>query len=103
MIVQDSAIMSHSFDWSGLSQLVGRHVSYDELGFVNMLWRLVAYGAMGLLGLRLSFKLGFKDILNDDLKRPKNIVAIILAGVVMDVFFTWYNIMIGNEFGLYLS
>jgi hypothetical protein len=94
--------MSHSFDWSGLSQLVGRHVSYNELGLVNALWRLVAYGAMGLLGLRLSFKLGFKDILNDDLKRPKSIVAIILTGIVMGVFFVWYNIMARNELGIFI-
>jgi len=101
VIVQNSDIMPHSFDWSALTQLVGRHVSYNELGLVNALWRLVAYGAMGLLGLRLSFKLGFKDILNDDLKRPKIIVAIILAGVIMGVFFTWYDIMIKNEFELF--
>jgi len=101
VIVQNSDIMPHSFDWSGLTQLVGRHVSYNELGLVNALWRLVAYGAMGLLGLRLFFKLGFKDILNDDLKRPKIIVAIILTGVVMGVFFTWYDIMIKNEFELF--
>ena len=45
------------------------------------------YGSFGLWGVYLSFKMGFKGIINVEMKQPKSIIITVLVGVVMGVFF----------------
>lgn len=94
--------MDHSFNKSGLSKLLGKLISNNTLGLINAVWRLFAYGIMGLLGLYLSFKTGFNDIINNDLKQPKNIFIILTIGIVMGIFFVVYQVMADKIFEIYI-
>ena len=88
--------MPHSFSRSDMSSFLGRPVSAHTLGLINALWRLIAYGAMGLY---LFFKTGFKEIINDDIRQPKNILVVILAGLIMGLFFIGYDSVYRNARG----
>ena len=90
--------LDHAFSGRELSRLFGRQVSSIETGLVNALWRLLAYGSLGLWGLHLSLKTGFKGILNDDIRRTKSILVTVLAGVVMGMFFIGYDAISANIF-----
>jgi len=85
--------MPHSFSRSDMSRFLGRPVSAHTLGLINALWRLIAYGAMGLC---LFFKTGFKEIINDDIRQPKNILVVIIAGLIMGLFFIGYDSVYRN-------
>ena len=90
--------LDHAFTQSELSRLLGRRVSYNETGFVNAAWRLLVYGSLGFWGLHLSSKIGFKGILNDDIKRPKTVIATVIVGIVMGVFFIGYDMILEQSY-----
>jgi len=88
--------MDHSFSKSGLQGLFGVYIAKSTLGLINVVWRLFAYGAIGLLGLYFIKKVGLKDIVNDNIKQTKNIIIIILAGILLGIYFIWYNTLYGK-------
>jgi hypothetical protein len=97
--------LDHAFSGSELTRLLepGRLVSNTETGIVNALWRLLVYGSFGLWGVYLSFKMGFKGIINVELKQPKSIMISVLVGMVMGIFFiTAHTISVNIRFGALL-
>jgi hypothetical protein len=62
-----------------------------ELGLFNAIWKLFAYGIFGLLGLHLSSKIGFKNILNNEIRQIKNIKIIIFISLFIGVYFIGCN------------
>jgi hypothetical protein len=56
-----------------------------------VLLKLVIPGTAGLLGLYLSSKIGFKGILNDEIKQIKNLFLVIFVGIIMGVYFIGYE------------
>jgi len=80
--------MEHSFRMRALPMFT----SSFSLGLGNAIWRLLAWGGMGFLGLHLSFKTNFiREILNDDIKRPKIVIITVLIGIIIGLFFIVYN------------
>ena len=80
--------MEHSFRMRALPMFT----SSFSLGLGNAIWRLLAWGGMGFLGLHLSFKTNFiREILNDDIKRPKIMIITVLIGIIIGLFFIVYN------------
>jgi hypothetical protein len=91
--------MEHTFGWLGLEHLLNRGIPRYAWGLINALYRLLAYGGMGLLGLYLSTKNGFKHILNDEIEKAKNIVLVLSVGIAMGIFFIVYDdVLIGKIF-----
>jgi hypothetical protein len=83
--------MEHTFGWMGLERLLNRGIPSYAWGLINALYRLLAYGGMGLLGLYLSTKNGFKQVLNDEIGKAKNIVLVLSVGIAMGIFFIVYD------------
>jgi hypothetical protein len=46
---------------------------------------------MGILGILFASRIGFKGILNDEIKRKKNILLAILVSIIMGVYFIGYE------------
>jgi hypothetical protein len=89
--------MEHSFGIWDLPMFS----SNVRLGLGNAVWRLLAWGGMGFLGLRLSFKTNLiREILNDDIVRPKIILITFIAGVIMGLFFIVYNVRYSYRYNL---
>jgi DNA-directed RNA polymerase subunit RPC12/RpoP len=83
--------LDHAFSQSGLKSLLDRDISKYTTGLINAVFRLFAYGGMGLLGLYFSSKIGFNEILNDEIKKTKNIILIVSVGIIMGLFFLGYD------------
>lgn len=82
----------HFFRQSAFANLLGKPWITDfKFGLSNALYRLIAYGGMGLLGVFLASKAGFKNILNDEIKKRRNILIIISAGIAMGLYFIGYR------------
>jgi hypothetical protein len=88
----------HTFTLSDLTQLSDKYISDYKTGLINAVFRLFAYGGMGLLGLFFSSKIGFEGILNDEIKKIKNIILIISVGIIMGLFFTGYDWLFRKDF-----
>jgi hypothetical protein len=71
---------------------------YLTLGLVNFVLKLFFPGAAGILGLYLSSKIGFKDILNDEIKQKKNILLVIFVGIIMATYFIGYETLFYKVF-----
>jgi len=98
----ESSGLDHAILGSNLMRLLDRHVSVIEIGLVNAVWRLLVYGSLGFWGLHLSFKIGFKGILNDGIKRPRSIITTVLAGIAMGMFFIGYEIILISQTSLHI-
>jgi hypothetical protein len=90
--------LDHAFTGSELTRLLGRHVSNYETGLINAIRRLVLYGFLGLAGLHLWSRAGFKGIINDDIKRPRSIIVTVLVGIGMGLYFIVYDVILTNVF-----
>jgi len=90
--------LDHAFVGSELARLLDRRISNIETGLVNAVWRLLVYGSLGLWGLHLSSKIGFKGILNNDIKRPRSVIATVIVGIVMGVFFIGYDVILSQSY-----
>jgi len=71
-------------------------VSRFVLGLANAGIMLVVYGGIGYLGLILSQKIGFENVINEKISNKKKILEIILIGVFIGIFFIIIDI-IGNK------
>jgi len=94
--------LDHAFVGSELARLLDRRISNIETGLVNAAWRLLVYGSLGLWGLHLSSKIGFKGILNNDIKRPRSVIATVIVGIVMGVFFIGYDMILSQSYRRHL-
>jgi hypothetical protein len=72
------------------------------VGLVNVILKLVSQGAMGILGLYFSSKIGFKDILNDEIKQIKYIFLVIFTGIIMGVYFIGYDTLLRKIFDTHI-
>jgi len=77
-------------------------ISVNMLALANTLYRLITYGLIGFFGLYLSFKTGFKNIINDELKNYKNMIIIAAVGIIMGLFFVGNQIFIKDISGILL-
>ncbi|MCL2411250.1 MAG: hypothetical protein FWC97_06355 [Treponema sp.] len=91
--------LDHAFTGLELTRLFGRHVSSIETGIINAVWRLFLWGSFGVLAVHLSLKTGFKNILNDEIKKTKVIITTILVGFLMGLFFIGYQTVSARSFG----
>jgi hypothetical protein len=62
----------------------------------NTILKLVSQGVMGILGIYFTSKIGFKGILNDEMKQKKNIFLVIFVGIIMGIYFIGYNELFRN-------
>jgi hypothetical protein len=56
-----------------------------------MILKLIGHGVIGILGIYFSSKIGFKDILNDEIKQKKNVLLVVSVGIIMGVYFIGYE------------
>jgi hypothetical protein len=68
------------------------------LGLANFVLKLFIPGALGILGLHLSSKIGFKGILNDEIKQKRNIFWVIFVGIIMGVYFIGYETLFSKVY-----
>jgi membrane protease YdiL (CAAX protease family) len=68
------------------------------LGLANFGIMLFIYGGIGFLGLILSQKIGFENILNEKIKDRKNLFEIILVGLFIGIFFILVDIITNKLF-----
>jgi hypothetical protein len=94
-------ITEHFFRKSDLAKLLGRlYITHVTFGLLNAAYRLIAYGGMGLLGVFLASKVGFKNILNDKIKQRKNILIVIFTGMAMGIYFIGYETVSNKIFDI---
>jgi membrane protease YdiL (CAAX protease family) len=70
------------------------------LALINGLTVLFFYGGIGFLGIILSHKNGFKEIINDEIKNYKNILKIITAGIGTGIIFITVDVLLNKIFGI---
>jgi hypothetical protein len=75
-----------------LSFIISSPSKYN-IGLANFLTKLIIPGALGILGLNLSSRIGFKGILNNEIKQKKYIFFILFASIIMSVYFIGYEIL----------
>jgi len=88
--------MDHGINWFDFFMLF-ENISYYAIGFFNALYRLIFYGGLGLLGLLFTKKIGFKNILNDEIKQKKSILIILLTGTVIGLYFCGFEALFLND------
>jgi hypothetical protein len=68
------------------------------LGAIVSVWRFIAYSCIGLAGAYFSSKIGFIHIVNSEIKKRKNILITIAAGIVMGAYFIVYDRLLPEIF-----
>jgi hypothetical protein len=96
-------ITEHFFKKSDFARFLGRpYISPFAFGLSNAVYRLIAYGCTGLLGVFLASKAGFKNIWNDEIKQRNNILIIIFTGMAMGIYFIGYETLSDKILNKYL-
>jgi hypothetical protein len=91
-------ITEHFFKKSDLAMLLGKpYITHVIFGLLNAAYRLLAYGGMGLLGVFLASKSGFKNIMNDEIKQRKNVLIVVSTGIAMGIFFIGYEELLAGK------
>jgi hypothetical protein len=93
--------LEHSFTGDSLSFIMSSPSIYT-LGLVNFVAKLLFPGTVGILGIYLSSKIGFKGILNEEIKRIEIIFLVIFASIIMSVYFIGYNELFDKIFRRYI-
>jgi hypothetical protein len=88
----------HFIDEYNLAMLLGRsYIPHFPYGLLSAVYRLIAYGGMGLLGVFLASRAGFKNVWNDEINQRGNKLLIISAGIAMGIYFIVYDEVIARK------
>jgi hypothetical protein len=93
--------LEHSFTYSNLWYFTPSRTEFT-VALANFFLKLVTCGGPGLLGLYFLPITGFKNILNDEIKKSKNIFLVIIAGMIMGGYFIGYETLSYKIFKLHL-
>jgi hypothetical protein len=84
-----------------LSYLIPSNSRFD-LALANFVIRLFYPGVVGILGLYCASRIGFKVILNDEIKQKNNILMILLAGIIMGAYFIGYETLFDKILNIHI-
>jgi len=88
----------HSIKRNVLLMIFGKRLPNYAEGLVNMFWRFLSYGTMGLIGVFLASKIGFKEIVNKEIKQPKTVRNIFITGAILGIYFIIINFIYETKY-----